>query len=77
MNGPGLSLGVGGYGVGYASAATPVAANQPDGTTINQKAFGIGTSQTAAGPKTAGFGTVGLGLAGAAVLVWLWWTLPR
>jgi hypothetical protein len=76
---PGLALGVGGYGsaAGYTPAASPVAANQPDGTTINQKAFGIGTSQTSEGPATAGFGTVGLGLAGAAVLAWLWWTLPR
>jgi hypothetical protein len=69
----GLSLGVGGYG----SAALPVAANQPEGTTIGQAAFGIGTSQTACGPATAGFGTVGLGLAGALILAWLWWTLPR
>lgn len=75
----GLGLSVGGYGAGagYASAASPVASNQPSGTTINQQAFGIGTSQTSSGPKTAGFGTVGLGVAGAIVLTWLWWTLPR
>jgi hypothetical protein len=76
----GLTLGVGGYGAsasGYIPAATPTAANMPTGTTINQAAFGIGTSQTGTGPKTAGFGTVGLGLAGSAVLVWLWHTLPR
>lgn len=73
----GLSLGVGGFGSGYATAASPVAANSPTGATINQQAFGIGTSQTSSGPKTAGFGTVGLGLAGAIVLTWLWWTLPR
>jgi hypothetical protein len=69
----GLSLNVGGYG----AAAVPTAANQPTGTTINQAAFGIGTSQTDAGPATAGFGTLGLGLAGAALLWWLWYTLPR
>lgn len=73
----GLGLNVGGFGSGYAGAASPVASNQPSGATINQQAFGIGTSQTATGPKTAGFGTVGLGLAGALVLTWLWWTLPR
>ncbi|MFZ0665045.1 MAG: hypothetical protein WAM97_04770 [Acidimicrobiales bacterium] len=75
----GLSLGVGGYGsaAGYTPAASPVASNQPEGATINQQAFGIGTSQTSSGPSTAGFGTVGLGLAGALVLTWLWWTLPR
>lgn len=76
----GLNLGVGGYGSGSASytpAAVPIAANQATGTTINQQAFGIGTSQTSVGPRTAGFGTVGLGVAGAIVLAWLWWTLPR
>jgi hypothetical protein len=78
MNRGGLSLGVGGYGAaGYAPSAAPVAANSPTGTTINQAAFGIGTSQTSTGPALAGFGTVSLGLAGAAVLTWLWWTLPR
>lgn len=73
----GLSLNVGGYGSGYAGAAVPTASNLPEGQTVNQAAFGIGTSQTAAGPRTAGFGTVGLALAGAAVLAWLWYTLPR
>jgi hypothetical protein len=72
-----MSLNVGGYGSGYAGAAVPTASNLPEGTTINQAAFGIGTSQTSDGPKTAGFGTVGLGLGGAAVLAWLWYTLPR
>ena len=71
----GLNLNVGGYG--YAGAAVPTASNLPEGQTINQAAFGIGTSQTAEGPRTAGFGTVGLGLAGAALLAWLWYTLPR
>ena len=71
----GLSLNVGGYG----SAAIPSAANVPEGTNVQQAAFGIGTSQTGAdtGPRTAGFGTVGLGIAGAVVLAWLWYTLPR
>jgi hypothetical protein len=71
----GLSLGVGGYG-NVGSIGTPTAANMPTGTTINQQAFGIGTSQTS-GPRTAGLGTVGLGVAAALVLTWLWWTLPR
>lgn len=75
---PGLSLGVGGYGSAMTAASVPSAANQPTGTTINQAAFGIGTSQTDnAGPRTAGYGTVGLGLGCAVVLTWIWWTLPR
>lgn len=73
----GMALGVGGFGSGYASASSPVAANMPTGTTINQQAFGIGNSQTGPGSATAGFGTVWLGIAGAALLTWLWYTLPR
>jgi hypothetical protein len=71
----GLSLGVGGYG--SAAASLPTAAGSPTGSNVNQAAFGIGTSQTAEGPRTAGLGTVGLGLVGTAVIVWLWYTLPR
>lgn len=75
---PGLNLNVGGYGAGgYAPAAVPTASNLPTGQTVNQAAFGIGTSQTAEGPALAGFGTVGLGVAGAALLAYLWYTLPR
>jgi hypothetical protein len=71
----GLSLGVGGYG--SAGAYVPTAAN-PASSTIGQQAFGIGTSQTDnSGPRTAGYGTVALGVAGAVVLAWLWYTLPR
>jgi hypothetical protein len=73
----GLSLGVGGYGSAGAAASVPTAANQPTGTTINQAAFGIGTSQTGTGPRTAGYGTLGLGVGCAVILTWLWWTLPR
>lgn len=72
----GLGLNVGGYGAAMANASIPTAANMPTGTTINQAAFGIGTSQTS-GPRTAGLGTVALGVAGAVILTWLWWTLPR
>jgi hypothetical protein len=72
----GLGLNVGGYG--SAGANIPVAANMPTGTTINQQAFGIGTSQTAGqGPATAGFGTVWGAVGAAVVLVYLWQTLPR
>ena len=71
----GLALNVGGFG--SAGAQIPTAANVPS-STIQQAAFGIGTSQTDdSGPRTAGFGTVGLGIAGAVVLTWLWYTLPR
>jgi hypothetical protein len=69
---PGLSLNVGGYG----AAAAPVAANQPAGPTISQQAFGITTGASRAN-RLATYGSVGAGLLGAAVLVWLWYSLPR
>lgn len=74
----GLSLGAyGRAGGSYAAAAVPTAANQATGTTINQAAFGIGTSQTGAGPRLAGYGCLGSGIIAAGLLAWLWWTLPR
>lgn len=66
----GLALGVGGYG----SAAVPVAANPPS-STISQQAFGI-TSGTG-GPSNAANGALISGGLAAALLAWLWWTLPR
>ncbi len=72
----GLNLGASGFGGAYASASVPVASNMPTGTTISQAAYGI-QSGSGSGPGTAGFGTVGLGVAGALVLAWLWYTLPR
>lgn len=72
----GLALGV--YGRGMNQAAVPVASGvSPGAPTISTKAFGIYSQQTGTGARTAGFGTVALGLAGAAVLVWLWYSLPR
>lgn len=73
----GLGLNVGGYGSGFAGASLPVASNMPTGTTVNQAAFGISSTGGPTGPRTAGLGTVALGVAGAVVLTWLWYTLPR
>ena len=72
----GLSLNMGGN-VGArsrASAGLPFAANAPS-STIAQKAYGI--QQGAEGSRVPAYGSVGLGLLGAAVLVWLWVSLPR
>lgn len=72
----GLSLGVGGYGgAGYIPAAVPVASNSAS-SNISQAAFGI-SSGGMGGPRTAGLGTVGVAIGATAVLVWLWYTLPR
>ena len=73
----GLSLNVGGYG-GATSDGTgglPYAANNP-ASTISQKAFGI-QAGLETGSKVPAYGSVGLGLFGAFVLVWLWYSLPR
>jgi hypothetical protein len=77
----GLNLAAGGYAGGgaYAGAAgsMPTAANQPTGTTISRQAFGIRSGVESCGPRTAGLGSAAIGVASAAVLLWLWWTLPR
>lgn len=69
----GLNLNVGGYGSAGA-AKLPYAANAPS-STISQKAFGITTGPSLS--RVPAYGSVGLGVAGAAVLVWLWYSLPR
>lgn len=73
----GLSMRVAGYGgaaTGGSGAAVPVAANNPS-STISQQAFGI-TAGTA-GPSNAANGALASGALAAALLTWLWWTLPR
>lgn len=71
----GLALNVGGFGsAGSGGGALPMAANPPS-SNISQRAFGISTGQ--AGSRVPAYGSVGLGLAGAAVLLWLWYSLPR
>lgn len=45
---------------------------------ISQKAYGIqGAGVGDSGPATAGYGSVGVGVAAIAALVYLWWSLPR
>lgn len=77
----GLNLGGGGYATGavYAGGGggLPTAANIPTGTTIGRQAFGIRSGIESCGPRTAGLGSAAIGVASAAVLLWLWWTLPR
>ena len=70
---PGLNLNMGARG--GAAAPLPYAANNP-ASTISQKAFGI-TQGTRGLSRVPAYGSVGLGLAGVVVLVWLWYSLPR
>ena len=76
---PGLSLRAGAFGGQGGQGMLPVQAGvSPGAPTISQQAFGVYSQQSqGVGPKTAGFGTVALGLAGAAVLIYLWYSLPR
>ena len=71
----GLNLSVGAYG-NAGNGSLPSAANSPTGTTIAQKAFGITSGTDQAGSRAAN-GTLIVGAAAAALLAWLWWTLPR
>lgn len=74
----GLNLGMGTFGGAMPQGALPAAASvSPGAPTIAQRAFGIQSANQSVGPRTAGFGTVALGIAGAAILVYLWWSLPR
>ena len=73
----GLGLRVGGFGsVSGTGGTMPTAASHPGSATVGQQAFGVFSSQTA-GDTTAGFGAMILGASAAALLAWLWWTLPR
>ena len=68
----GLSLGVGGYG---RATSMPVAANAPS-STISQQAFGV-NSGVSGQSRVPAYGSLGAGLVGVAILVWLWYSLPR
>jgi hypothetical protein len=69
---------MGAYGGQISQGAVPHAAGaSPGAPTISQQAFGTYSQNSNTGASTAGFGTVGLGIAGAVVLAWLWWSLPR
>lgn len=74
---PGLNLGV---STGYVPAATlpPSYSQEPGGGTISSRAYGIaGASSGSTGANTAAYGSVGVGVAATALLVWLWYSLPR
>jgi hypothetical protein len=73
----GLGLNVGGYGSATTGTASlPTAASQPGSATVAQRAFGI-SSLGDGGPDLAAKGAVAAGVIGAALLVFLWHSLPR
>jgi hypothetical protein len=73
---PGMSLrGAGMARTGPAfTAATAAGTPSASGTTATQQAYGTAPSP---GPSTARNGAIIAGVAGAALLVFLWSTLPR
>jgi hypothetical protein len=77
-----LSTGLSGQGFafagGFPAASVPAAAGVPEGPrTIGQRGFGVTLGGGAGGPATAGLGSTAVGAAALAVLVFIWWSLPR
>lgn len=72
----GLSLRGAGMGAAGPSSYTATAAAPPSasGTTATQQAYGTAPG---VGPATAARGTIIAGVAGVALLVFFWSTLPR
>jgi hypothetical protein len=82
MASAGLSLRTG-ISAGYAPM-TPPSANSytaggvlGSGSTISQMAYGISGSGNSTVGNLPGYGAVGAGLAAVALLVFMWWSLPR
>ena len=74
----GLSLGASaGFSVPAPALPPSYAQDASGGETISSRAYGIAGASAGAGPRTAGYGSVGVGITATAFLVWLWWTLPR
>jgi hypothetical protein len=74
----GLSLmGTGNMSAGVYAASSPSVAGSPSAATISARAYGVGSNGPNCGPRTAAYGTVITGMAGVALLLYLWWSLPR
>lgn len=62
---------------GVSAALPPSYAASSSGATISARAYGVGSDGPDAGPKTAAWGGVATGLVSMALLVYLWYSLPR
>jgi hypothetical protein len=74
---PGLSLGANAGFAVPAASLPPSYSKEPAGRTISARAYGIAEASAGEGRPVAGTGSVGVGLAATALLVWLWYSLPR
>jgi len=74
----GLNLNMGIRGSASYSPMTPASASTPSAnSSISQMAYGINGSGADDERKVAGYGTVGVGIASLAALVFIWYSLPR
>lgn len=74
----GLSLNMGAGVRGSYTPLTPASAMTPSSSSsIASKAYGVSGSGQAVGPKTAGLGSVGVGMLSIGLMVFIWWSLPR
>jgi hypothetical protein len=72
------TAGVSGYGSAGVAAALPASyAASAAGATISSRAYGVGSDSGNGGPRTAAWGSTSAGLIGIALIVYLWWSLPR
>ena len=72
----GLGLNVGGYGGVNTATALPTAASHPGSQPVAVKAYGV-TAYGDGGNPWAAQGAVASGVIAAALLVFLWHSLPR
>lgn len=72
-------LGIGsGMGSGNYAPLTPAAANSPSaGTTIGQMAYGISGDGASPDSQYAGIGSTIVGAVSVALLLYVWYSLPR
>lgn len=62
----------------FVPAAQPAGSTQTgQATTLATRAYGITAGPQGGGPRTAHYGVVGVGLAGAALLLCIYFSLPR
>jgi hypothetical protein len=76
---PGMSLKTGLQFGGSYTPLTPAATTAPSARpTIAQQAYGVaGAGVNGMGPRTAAYGSIGIGIAAVITLGFLWWSLPR
>lgn len=76
----GLNTGLGAsvFASGYPGASVPAAAGaSPQGpSTVGQQAFGIVAGDTG-GSRTSGYAIIGGGTLALALMIFIWWSLPR